>query len=109
MTRQSSLYAKLRAKTGGGGIRTPVPRCFKTSFYMRSRFIIFLRLAERHATGSRFSYFGDFLPSRPEQPAQPACYLTPLPNPQARSGRTGCQIRQPGATDSCRLNLLPDD
>jgi hypothetical protein len=25
---------------GGGGIRTPVPRCFKTSFYMLSRFIV---------------------------------------------------------------------
>jgi len=26
---------------GGGGIRTPVPRCFKSSFYMLSRFIAF--------------------------------------------------------------------
>ena len=26
---------------GGGGIRTPVPRCFKTSVYMLSRFIVF--------------------------------------------------------------------
>jgi len=26
--------------TGGGGIRTPVPRSFKTSFYMLSRFIV---------------------------------------------------------------------
>ena len=28
-------------ENGGGGIRTPVPRCFKTSFYMRSRSIAF--------------------------------------------------------------------
>ena len=29
------------SKNGGGGIRTPVPRCFKTSFYMLSRLIVF--------------------------------------------------------------------
>ena len=28
-------------ESGGGGIRTPVPRCFKTSFYMLSRLIVF--------------------------------------------------------------------
>ena len=28
-------------ENGGGGIRTPVPRCFKTSIYMLSRFIAF--------------------------------------------------------------------
>ena len=40
--RRDSLHSELplRAKTGGGGIRTPVPRCFKTSVYMLSRFII---------------------------------------------------------------------
>jgi len=30
--------------------------------------------------------------SRPEKPARPACWLTPLPNPQAKSGRTGCYL-----------------
>jgi len=28
-------------RNGGGGIRTPVPRCFKTSLYMLSRLIVF--------------------------------------------------------------------
>ena len=28
-------------ENGGGGIRTPVPRCFKTSLYMLSRLIVF--------------------------------------------------------------------
>ena len=28
-------------KNGGGGIRTPVPRCFQPSVYMFSRFIVF--------------------------------------------------------------------
>ncbi len=28
-------------ENGGGGIRTPVPRCFKISIYMLSRFIAF--------------------------------------------------------------------
>ena len=28
-------------QSGGGGIRTPVPRCFKTSFYMLSRLNVF--------------------------------------------------------------------
>ena len=32
---------KLTWYNGGGGIRTPVPRCFKTSVYMFSRLIVF--------------------------------------------------------------------
>ncbi len=30
-----------KSENGGGGIRTPVPRCFKTSVYMLSRLIVF--------------------------------------------------------------------
>ena len=52
--------------TGGGGIRTPVPRCFKTSLYMLSRLIFAkggFRLTERQTTGSRLSYSGiDLIP-----------------------------------------------
>jgi len=94
----TSLKKDLCHQNGGGGIRTPVPRCFKTGFYMRSRFIIFFRLAERHATGSRFSYFGEFLPSRPEQPVQPACYFNALTQPTGkvkagRAARLGSQAQ----------------
>lgn len=46
------------------------------------------RLARRQTTGSWFGYFGKVSRRRPEQPAQPACCVTPLPNPQAKSGRT---------------------
>ena len=52
--------------SGGGGIRTPVPRCFKTSLYMLSRLIFAkggFRLTERQTTGSRLSYSGiDLIP-----------------------------------------------
>jgi hypothetical protein len=41
----------MKSHTGGGGIRTPVPRCFKTGVYMLSRFIVF-RLIKRQTTGS---------------------------------------------------------
>jgi len=51
----------MKRMTGGGGIRTPVPRCFKTSFYMLSRFTI-IRLAKSQTTGLWFDYFGEFLP-----------------------------------------------
>jgi hypothetical protein len=32
-----------------------------------------------------------------------------LPNPQTKSSRTGCLIRQPFATGSCQLSLVSDD
>jgi len=35
---------------GGGGIRTPVPRCFRISIYVRSRSICEFRLTQRRAT-----------------------------------------------------------
>ena len=91
---------------GGGGIRTPVPRCFKTSVYMLSRLIVFFTLPGAKTTGSWLSYFGKVSLCRPEQPVQPACLVTPLPDPQAKSGRTGCQFRQPCATVCCRLKLV---
>jgi len=50
---------------------------------------LFFRLAKRQTTGSQLGYFGEFLPCRPEKPAWPVCCLTPLPNPQTKSGRTG--------------------
>ncbi len=68
--------------------------------------LLFFRLAKRQTTGSWLSYFGRSYRSRPEQPARPACFVTPLPDPQAKSGRTGRQIRQPCATDSCRLKFV---
>ena len=46
-------------KYGGGGIRTPVPRCFKISVYMLSRLFDF-RLTQRQTTGSQLGYFGAF-------------------------------------------------
>ena len=36
-----SKHLEQLEQIGGGGIRTPVPRCFKTSIYMLSRFIAF--------------------------------------------------------------------
>ena len=90
---------------GGGGIRTPVPRCFKISFYMHSRFFKF-RLTARQTTGLRFGYFGKISPCRPKKPAQPACFVTPLPNSQAKSDRTGRLIKQPFATGSCQLKVV---
>ncbi len=68
--------------------------------------LLFFRLAKRQTTGSWFSYFGVSCRSRPEQPTRPACYLTPLQNPQAKSYRTGCLIKQPFATGSCQLNFV---
>ena len=59
---------------GGGGIRTPVPRCFKINIYMLSR-LIGIRLVERQTTGSQLSYFVRVSrPKRPEKAAsgQPA-------------------------------------
>ena len=43
---------QLKEGTGGGGIRTPVPRCFKASVYMLSRLIVFFTLPSAKATGS---------------------------------------------------------
>ena len=93
-------------ENGGGGIRTPVPRCFKASVYMLSRFIVFFTLPNAITTGFRLGYFGKVSPCRPEQPTQPACCLTPLPNPQAKSGRTSRHLRQPCATVNCRLKFI---
>jgi len=100
------FYKDLRQESGGGGIRTPVPRCFKASFYMLSRFIVFspCQAPERQALNSAIS--GIILPCRPEQPTRPACCVTPLPDPQAKSGRTGRQIRRPCATVRCRLKFI---
>ena len=68
--------------------------------------LLFFRLTKSQTTGRWLGYFGKSYRSRPEQPARPACCLTPLPDPQAKSGRTGRQIRQPCATDSCRLKFV---
>ena len=60
------LWLSRATQNGGGGIRTPVPRCFKTSLYMLSRFIFAkggFRLTERQTTGYRLSYSGiDLIP-----------------------------------------------
>ena len=68
LTKQESSVVVLKRKplaekkgNGGGGIRTPVPRCFKTSVYMLSRLFGF-RLTQRQTTGSQFGYFGAFSP-----------------------------------------------
>ena len=45
-------------RNGGGGIRTPVPRCFEASVYMLSRYIVFFTLPSATTTGSWLSYFG---------------------------------------------------
>jgi len=81
-----------RAKNGGGGIRTPVPRCFKTSFYMLSRSIGNSpcqtpndRLPTQLARNA-------ISPPRRGQPGWPACCLTPLLSPQAKPSRTGCSV-----------------
>ena len=57
--------------------------------------------AKRQAPGSAISEL--ILPCRPEQPARPACYLTPFSGPQAKPERTGHLIRQPFVTGSCQL------
>jgi hypothetical protein len=51
------IIKSLSAQNGGGGIRTPVPRCFKTSFYMLSRLKSFFALlsAKRQALNSAIS------------------------------------------------------
>ena len=52
-------YRRGSKPNGGGGIRTPVPRCFKASFYMHSRFIIFFASlsAKRQARKLAISVF----------------------------------------------------
>jgi len=49
----SSITSGGSSLIGGGGIRTRVPRCFKTGLYMLSRSID-LRLAQRRPTGPAF-------------------------------------------------------
>ena len=80
---------KRRTKTGGGGIRTPVPRCFKTSIYMFSRFIIFFALlsAERQALNLAISGLNLALPARTTGSASLLVY--------ALAGPTG-KVRQDG-------------
>jgi len=53
---------------------------------------IFFRLRKRQTTGTQIGYFGKVSPQGPENPSQPARFVTPLPNPQAKSGRTGRQL-----------------
>jgi len=90
---------------GGGGIRTPVPRCFKINIYMLSR-LIGIRLVERQTTGSQLSYFVRFSPEAARKSrVRPACFVTPLSGPQTKPNRTGRQFRQPCATDSWQVNL----
>ena len=91
--------------TGGGGIRTPVPRCFKINIYMLSR-LIEIRLAERQTTCSQLSYFVRFSPEAARKSrVRPACFVTPLSGPQTKPNRTGRRFRQPCATDSCQVKL----
>ena len=80
---------KRRTKTGGGGIRTPVPRCFKTSIYMFSRFIIFFALlsAKRQAHNLAISGLNLASPARTTGSASLLVY--------ALAGPTG-KVRQDG-------------
>ena len=57
--------------------------------------------AKRQAPDSAISEL--ILPCRPEQPARPACYLTPFSGPQAKPERTGYLIRLPFVTGSYQL------
>ena len=93
-------------RNGGGGIRTPVPRCFRTSFYMLSR-LIEIRLIKRQTTGSQLGYFVRFSPKAGRKSrVRPACFVTPLSGPQTKPNRTGCQFRQPCATVSCQVRFI---
>jgi integrase len=47
----SDIHLEQNQENGGGGIRTPVPRCFRVSIYVRSRSICEFRFTQRRATG----------------------------------------------------------
>ena len=79
----------LRTKTGGGGIRTPVPKRFKTGFYMFSWSFV-SRLAERRSTGFQLSQFVNiFRTALTNSHAELSRILTPLRNWQEQFRRTG--------------------
>ena len=94
----------LNTKTGGGGIRTPVPRCFKTGFYMLSRLIVFspCKTPKRQALRSAISE-RSHLTGPKNRFGQPAI-LRPYQTRRHKSDRTSCQIRLPFATGSCQIN-----
>jgi len=62
---------------GGGGIRTPVPRRFKTSFYTLSYFFK-SRLNKRQATGFHISQVRRFRSTKPNKSVKLSHILTPL-------------------------------
>jgi len=81
--RRPSLIAMLRAKTGGGGIRTRVPERFKAGFYMFSYSFV-SRLAERRITGFQLGQFVIFSLCSDERP----CRAIPLIGALAESAGT---------------------
>jgi len=90
---------------GGGGIRTPVPRHFRTSFYMLSRSIKAspCRLPNDRLPVRLFrNQIRSYVPNtRKDYPAVRRPCRGHRKNPAGRAAL----ITQPFATDSCQLNL----
>ena len=87
-TPRHSSFTCRRTKSGGGGIRTPVPRCFETSIYIHSRFIIFSPCLGQ-TTGLWFGYFGIVVAeaARKVRFSQPAVLRPCQPRGQDLAGR----------------------
>ena len=75
---------------------------------MHSRFIVF-RLIKRQATGSRFGYLGIGLIAAARKTDASGLLIDALAGPADKIRQDGLPIRQPFATDSCQLKVLPDD
>ncbi len=93
---QGILHSPFGAmEDGGGGTRTPVPRCFTTSIYVHSRSIeAFTSFgAERQAPKSISSEF--VLSLGPEQPSGAACFCDALSRSADKNKKDGLLIKQP--------------
>jgi|GEM_PF-1587183 len=85
----SSLCPQRRTRTGGGGIRTPVPRHFQSGIYMFSR-LFRSRSGPRQTTGWGPCQFAVFSLSGREQSHQASPLSDTHASPAGRTDRAGC-------------------
>ena len=90
---------------GGGGIRTPVPRCFRISIYVRSRSICEVRLTQRRATGPAIGYSGVSRSVGPDdRRSQPTDWRPCQTRRRSPTGRAAL-FTQPWHSCSCHLEI----
>ena len=90
---------------GGGGIRTPVPRCFKISIYVRSRSIeVSLRRAPNDRLSTRLFRCISPASARTTDEGQPADWRPCRTRRRNPTGRAAL-FTQPWHTGSCHLRF----